>query len=134
MCVCAIVGVKDLQIDSERVICVVFLRVSLPYCWIQQMQKNAEFFQMHFGRANACSVFELSFSAKGIFLLSCLLKKNNFAHFSCCATEPHNLFYCLNNSLYCTGEKYIMTMLNVLSFADQGVYDIINNLGSLVAR
>lgn len=27
-----------------------------------------------------------------------------------------------------------MTFLNVLSFGDQGVYDIINNLGSLVAR
>ncbi|XP_076804473.1 man(5)GlcNAc(2)-PP-dolichol translocation protein RFT1-like [Clavelina lepadiformis] len=32
------------------------------------------------------------------------------------------------------GERYIMTVLNVLSFADQGVYDIVNNLGSLVAR
>nr|CAB3265543.1 protein RFT1 homolog [Phallusia mammillata] len=32
------------------------------------------------------------------------------------------------------GERYVMTILNVLSFADQGVYDIINNLGSLVAR
>lgn len=27
-----------------------------------------------------------------------------------------------------------MTFLNVLSFGDQGVYDIINNLGSMVAR
>ncbi|KAL8575487.1 hypothetical protein ACOMHN_013038 [Nucella lapillus] len=32
------------------------------------------------------------------------------------------------------GERYVMTFLNVLSFADQGVYDVINNLGSLVAR
>nr|XP_026694892.1 protein RFT1 homolog [Ciona intestinalis] len=32
------------------------------------------------------------------------------------------------------GERYVMTILNVLSFADQGVYDVINNLGSLVAR
>ncbi|XP_075039140.1 man(5)GlcNAc(2)-PP-dolichol translocation protein RFT1 [Mixophyes fleayi] len=32
------------------------------------------------------------------------------------------------------GERYVMTFLNVLSFGDQGVYDIINNLGSLVAR
>ncbi|XP_077714678.1 man(5)GlcNAc(2)-PP-dolichol translocation protein RFT1 isoform X1 [Canis aureus] len=32
------------------------------------------------------------------------------------------------------GERYIMTFLNVLNFGDQGVYDIVNNLGSLVAR
>ncbi|XP_025107124.1 protein RFT1 homolog [Pomacea canaliculata] len=32
------------------------------------------------------------------------------------------------------GERYIMTFLDVLSFADQGVYDVINNLGSMVAR
>lgn len=27
-----------------------------------------------------------------------------------------------------------MTFLNVLSFGEQGVYDIVNNLGSMVAR
>uniref|UniRef100_A0A8C1KXP7 Protein RFT1 homolog n=1 Tax=Cyprinus carpio TaxID=7962 RepID=A0A8C1KXP7_CYPCA len=32
------------------------------------------------------------------------------------------------------GERYVMTFLNVLNFGDQGVYDIINNLGSMVAR
>uniref|UniRef100_A0A8D2JBZ8 Protein RFT1 homolog n=1 Tax=Varanus komodoensis TaxID=61221 RepID=A0A8D2JBZ8_VARKO len=32
------------------------------------------------------------------------------------------------------GEKYVMTFMNVLNFGDQGVYDIVNNLGSLTAR
>lgn len=32
------------------------------------------------------------------------------------------------------GERYIMTFFSVLSFGDQGVYDIVNNLGSMVAR
>lgn len=32
------------------------------------------------------------------------------------------------------GERYIMTLFNLLSFAEQGVYDIVNNLGSLAAR
>ncbi|KAG2470416.1 SMBT1 protein, partial [Polypterus senegalus] len=32
------------------------------------------------------------------------------------------------------GERYVMTFFNVLNFGDQGVYDIVNNLGSLVAR
>ncbi|XP_011802685.1 PREDICTED: protein RFT1 homolog isoform X2 [Colobus angolensis palliatus] len=32
------------------------------------------------------------------------------------------------------GERYVMTFLNVLNFGDQGVYDIVNNLGALVAR
>ncbi|XP_053155066.1 protein RFT1 homolog isoform X2 [Hemicordylus capensis] len=32
------------------------------------------------------------------------------------------------------GERYVMTFLNVLNFGDQGVYDIVNNLGSLTAR
>ncbi|XP_055985488.1 protein RFT1 homolog [Sorex fumeus] len=32
------------------------------------------------------------------------------------------------------GERYVMTFLNVLNFGDQGVYDIVNNLGSLMPR
>ncbi|XP_004864410.1 protein RFT1 homolog isoform X4 [Heterocephalus glaber] len=32
------------------------------------------------------------------------------------------------------GERYVMTFFNILNFGDQGVYDIVNNLGSLVAR
>ncbi|XP_013404396.1 protein RFT1 homolog [Lingula anatina] len=32
------------------------------------------------------------------------------------------------------GEYYVMTVFGVLSFAEQGVYDVINNLGSLAAR
>ncbi|XP_045048130.2 man(5)GlcNAc(2)-PP-dolichol translocation protein RFT1 isoform X3 [Desmodus rotundus] len=32
------------------------------------------------------------------------------------------------------GERYVMTFLNVLNFGDQGIYDVVNNLGSLVAR
>lgn len=32
------------------------------------------------------------------------------------------------------GERYVMTFFDVLSFGDQGIYDVINNLGSLAAR
>ncbi|XP_033104445.1 protein RFT1 homolog [Anneissia japonica] len=32
------------------------------------------------------------------------------------------------------GERYVMTIFDVLNFGDQGIYDIINNLGSLAAR
>ena len=32
------------------------------------------------------------------------------------------------------GERYVMTLFNVLTLAQQGVYDVINNLGSLAAR
>ena len=32
------------------------------------------------------------------------------------------------------GERYIMTLFRVLTFSQQGIYDVINNLGSLVAR
>jgi oligosaccharide translocation protein RFT1 len=32
------------------------------------------------------------------------------------------------------GERYVMTFFNVLTLAQQGVYDVINNLGSLAAR
>ncbi|KAG8128255.1 hypothetical protein E2320_015119, partial [Naja naja] len=38
------------------------------------------------------------------------------------------------NEVLTEGERYVMTFLNVLNFGDQGVYDIINNLGSLTAR
>ncbi|KAK3103347.1 hypothetical protein FSP39_018642 [Pinctada imbricata] len=32
------------------------------------------------------------------------------------------------------GEKYVMTVFGVLNFSDQGIYEVINNLGSLVPR
>ncbi|XP_011674796.1 protein RFT1 homolog isoform X2 [Strongylocentrotus purpuratus] len=32
------------------------------------------------------------------------------------------------------GERYVMTLLNVLSFSGQGIYDAVNNLGALAAR
>jgi oligosaccharide translocation protein RFT1 len=32
------------------------------------------------------------------------------------------------------GEKYMIALFNLLSFSESGVYDIINNLGSLIAR
>jgi oligosaccharide translocation protein RFT1 len=32
------------------------------------------------------------------------------------------------------GEKFVMTLFNVISFSEQGVYDVINNIGSLPAR
>ncbi|XP_069690286.1 man(5)GlcNAc(2)-PP-dolichol translocation protein RFT1-like [Periplaneta americana] len=32
------------------------------------------------------------------------------------------------------GERYIMTLFSVLSFSEQGVYDVVNNLGSIAAR
>ncbi|XP_064464432.1 protein RFT1 homolog [Ornithodoros turicata] len=32
------------------------------------------------------------------------------------------------------GERYVMTLFNVLTFAEEGVYDAVNNLGSLAAR
>jgi len=32
------------------------------------------------------------------------------------------------------GEKYVMTIFSILTFGEQGIYEIINNLGSLVAR
>jgi len=32
------------------------------------------------------------------------------------------------------GERYIMTVFSVLTFTEQGVYDVVNNLGSMAAR
>lgn len=32
------------------------------------------------------------------------------------------------------GERYVMTLFSVLTFSEQGVYDVVNNLGSLAAR
>ncbi|XP_026286536.1 protein RFT1 homolog [Frankliniella occidentalis] len=32
------------------------------------------------------------------------------------------------------GERYIMTLFSVLSFGEQGIYDVVNNLGSMAAR
>lgn len=32
------------------------------------------------------------------------------------------------------GERYVMTLFSVMTFNEQGVYDVVNNLGSLAAR
>ncbi|XP_046548577.1 protein RFT1 homolog [Haliotis rubra] len=40
----------------------------------------------------------------------------------------------LLKQLLTEGEKYVMTFVGALTFADQGVYDVINNLGSMAAR
>ena len=32
------------------------------------------------------------------------------------------------------GERYLITAFNLLTFSESGIYDIINNLGSLIAR
>lgn len=32
------------------------------------------------------------------------------------------------------GERYVMTFFNVITLSDQGIYDVVNNLGSLAAR
>lgn len=32
------------------------------------------------------------------------------------------------------GERYVMTISPVLTFSQQSIYDIVNNLGSLAAR
>ncbi|XP_072928045.1 man(5)GlcNAc(2)-PP-dolichol translocation protein RFT1 isoform X1 [Hemitrygon akajei] len=41
---------------------------------------------------------------------------------------------CCLKQILTEGERYLMTFLNILNFGEQGVYDIVNNLGSLVAR
>nr|CAG4647834.1 EOG090X04LH [Moina brachiata] len=40
----------------------------------------------------------------------------------------------LLKQLLTEGERYVMTVFSVLTFAEQGVYDIVNNLGSMAAR
>lgn len=40
----------------------------------------------------------------------------------------------LLKQLLTEGERYMMTFLNVLTFEEQGVYDLVSNLGSLAAR
>lgn len=37
-------------------------------------------------------------------------------------------------NLELTRDRYLMSATSLLSFSDQGRYDIVNNLGSLVAR
>ena len=32
------------------------------------------------------------------------------------------------------GERYVMTLLPLLTFGEQGVYDVVNNIGSMAAR
>jgi len=32
------------------------------------------------------------------------------------------------------GERYLMTFFDILTFEEQGVYDLVSNLGSLAAR
>jgi oligosaccharide translocation protein RFT1 len=43
-------------------------------------------------------------------------------------------FQSIFKQLLTEGEKYLITIFNLLSFSESGIYDIINNLGSLIAR
>ncbi|KAG8178456.1 hypothetical protein JTE90_026555 [Oedothorax gibbosus] len=40
----------------------------------------------------------------------------------------------LLKQLLTEGERYLMTFFSILTFAEQGLYDVVNNLGSLAAR
>lgn len=44
------------------------------------------------------------------------------------------LFQTILKQLLTEAERYAMTFFNLISLADQGVYDVVNNLGSLAAR
>ncbi|XP_054716362.1 protein RFT1 homolog [Uloborus diversus] len=66
---------------------------------------------------------------------------NMFPKFSRNFVELKDLFltwsffkHTLLKQLLTEGERYLMTFLSVLSFAEQGMYDVVNNLGSLAAR
>lgn len=41
---------------------------------------------------------------------------------------------CIVKQILTEGERYVMTISPVLTFSQQSMYDIINNLGSLAAR
>ncbi|RDD47181.1 Protein RFT1-like protein [Trichoplax sp. H2] len=44
------------------------------------------------------------------------------------------LIQCLLKLCLTEGERFVMTIFNLLDFGEQGIYDIVNNLGSLAAR
>ena len=44
------------------------------------------------------------------------------------------LAHSIVKQLLTEGERYVMAGTTILTFAEQGVYDVVNNLGSLVAR
>lgn len=80
----------------------------------------------------------------------CTSEKLNLTDFAPKVTKPlvvSNIFdiKCLRLSysfvsqtiwkqLLTESERYVMTFLNVISLSDQGIYDVVNNLGSLAAR
>lgn len=76
-----------------------------------------------------------------------LIKKNNKQLAELLPSKPYlefDMSYLLLVKAYYTqslfkqllteGERYLITVFNLLSYSESGIYDIINNLGSLIAR
>ena len=53
---------------------------------------------------------------------------------SLAATTLSFLTQTAGKQLLSEGEKFVMTLFDVVKFADQGIYDVVNNLSSLAAR
>lgn len=92
-----------------------------------------------------CGIFSQNSKEKWVFLF-CLhshfniYKKNFFQKWSECVDFPLVILLWsflkqgLMKQLLTDGERYVMTFFNTLKFDQQGIYDVVNNLGSLAAR
>lgn len=68
-------------------------------------------------------------------LLPCVLKNDGwFLDIQLCKLTVSFFKQCIVKQILTEGERYVMTISPVLTFSEQSMYDIVNNLGSLAAR
>ncbi|KAK4874808.1 hypothetical protein RN001_014168 [Aquatica leii] len=68
------------------------------------------------------------------FLPGFMYNKDMFLNTKLCKLAVSFFKQCIVKQILTEGERYVMTVSPVLTFSQQSMYDIVNNLGSLAAR
>ncbi|KAK5640716.1 hypothetical protein RI129_009263 [Pyrocoelia pectoralis] len=100
------------------------------YWYIDELQKRAN------EEKNSIFSNMQDFPFKSILeLFPCVMQNDGrFLDIQLCKLTVSFFKQCIVKQILTEGERYVMTISPVLTFSEQSVYDIVNNLGSLAAR
>lgn len=100
------------------------------YWYIDELQKRAN------EEKNGIFGNMQDFPFKSILeLFPCVMRNDGrFLDVQLCKLTVSFFKQCIVKQILTEGERYVMTISPVLTFSEQSVYDIVNNLGSLAAR
>ncbi|KAF5285563.1 hypothetical protein FQR65_LT13197 [Abscondita terminalis] len=117
------------QILSSMLYCV--MHYIFFYWYIRELNKRSgeELKNMMFS-----DMQDFPFKSILEFIPGFMLNKESFLDLNLCKLSISFFKQCIVKQILTEGEKYVMTISPVLTFSQQSMYDIVNNLGSLAAR